>query len=140
MKLSVKYSNQFYILFFYLFTVLDAKVFVNFLDTISMTHIVSSHTIFESSLMIFKCLPFSQKHLLRVKIFTLTLTCFIISLLIWIASCTIEFAFVNTWSMFYHCFNLISMSFVLFWTHIFVNKSSTELKLHLDLSKLIMKG
>ena len=39
-------------------------VFATFVDTIYITYIISSHTIFESSTILFKYLSFSQIHVL----------------------------------------------------------------------------
>ena len=126
-----------------------------------VTYIFSSNAITESSTIPFKCLLYSQIHVLELQLqsffacmipFTLTLGFTIILFLIWIEYLTIEFAFTITWNMLNHC--LTSFLFVVIWNtlkfigffyleHIFLAeyfKSSTLLQLPLHLSTLIMNG
>ena len=51
-------------------------------------------------------------------IFTFTLTCFIIPFLIWITSCTLEFAFKITWSMFCYWLSFIFICYLIRWFNI----------------------
>ena len=113
----------------------------------------------ESSTIRVKYLLFSQIHVLgfqlqfffaRAILFTLALTCIIITFLIWITCYAIEFAFTiheicftNVLALYIPVIiihTLTFTSFVLLGTHIFVYKSSKTLQLSLHLSRLTMNG
>ena len=77
-----------------------------------VTYIFSSNAITESSTIPFKCLLYSQIHVLELQLqsffacmilFTLTLGFTIILFLIWIEYLTIEFAFTITWNLLNDC-------------------------------------
>ena len=48
-------------------TIVDI-LFATFIDTISITYIISSHTIFELSAILFKYLTFLQIHMLKFQL------------------------------------------------------------------------
>ena len=48
-------------------TIVDI-LFATFIDTISITYIISSHAIFESSAILFKYLTFLQIHMLKFQL------------------------------------------------------------------------
>ena len=102
------------------------------------TNIILSHSITEASATLFKYLLFSF-------LFTFTLPCFIIPVLIWTTRITIKFPFTIIWNMFCHCFSFIFVCydikyfniyvFCFFW-HLHFGDETWQLPVHL--SKLIM--
>ena len=98
-----------------IFVIFPGKVIVTFVDSLSITFIIyNTHFLkyqqyFSNTFHSRKYMCYSSIHNLfcTYDVFTLALTFIIILILIWIASCTIEYALATTLNMFYQCFSFM---------------------------------
>ena len=96
------------------FVIFLGIVFVTFVDTLSAAFIISSHKLkyqqYFSTILTNTCAKITTaKFLSHAILFTLALPCIVISFLIWVTCCSIEFAFESHET----CFVRVLASFIL---------------------------
>ena len=162
MNIQIHFISYFFIIRIYWSNTRDIcwySIFVSLVDTLSVTLIISSHAITESSEICFKYLPFSQVHVLGLQLifFFLSVKYFLHShwylslfhFFIWFTCYTIEFAFTVRWNMFFQCFDFMCSCYIKYFNFFIFcftqntflkGMSSAALNLQLHLSRLIMNG